>query len=718
MEQSISMKLPHTTDNNVFFAQLKELGKETEDNLDDGLCRACARLNWRQLIGSFFDKEISSSIQQWKDAFGFHDEESEQVLATIEAFRTYKAERDTIDFGNKWPSSAKSWFPLAPACWVTANRDICSLCSLITRAAAANNRENGSMVPDPEDTIAFWFARDSQYPSSMFHVSTIRSLLQEVGDRWQLSFCFYDDGKSQIRTIRQGSNKILTHPINWFMDCISPREIDFKILKFWISNCKEKHQACRHDEVLALRRRLVDLLYRTGGHLPYTLRLIDVLKDEVVESREGESYLALSYVWGTATQYKAVSKNFRNSILSLDRSILPRTIQDAMHLVQELGERYLWVDVLCIMQDDPNELSTTLHFMNKVYSNAFLTIVAADGSADHGLKGVLPNSRDIQSVTGSVDTIPFMQEVQILDMNNTAWAQRGWTFQEGIFAKKWLIFSNSRVFFACLERVVGEEQPDEPIGVDSASRQDYKTDYYPGDSSFWNDYKQKVTLYTSRHLTYESDVEDAFSGLMERYRELSGNLFSSCLPTNTDSLFSLALLWRSGKNGRITADRMIQKDIHPLIRRTSPIWKQGREVVFPSWSWIGWKGSVVWTSPGGVFNDLQSLTSAIAWPWILPNMADWRRRAIEEGVLNFETETAMLSPTDLQSTDAVYLDDGTVWTEGRRKCVAIASQTPTSMVFLLIVTLGTCGIYSREGVCAMNATLWSKLATRERLFLG
>ncbi|KAH9206569.1 heterokaryon incompatibility protein-domain-containing protein, partial [Leptodontidium sp. 2 PMI_412] len=120
----------------------------------------------------------------------------------------------------------------------------------------------------------------------------------------------------------------------------------------------------------------------------FNLRLIDVLNDEVIQSRGEEKYFALSYVWGTTTQYKALSKNFhkslveeheigRLSVLRLDRSVLSQTIQDAMCLVQNIGERYLWVDVLCIIQDDPNEVTSTLRFMNKIYSDATMTIVAA-----------------------------------------------------------------------------------------------------------------------------------------------------------------------------------------------------------------------------------------------------------------------------------------------------------------------------------------------------
>lgn len=66
-------------------------------------------------------------------------------------------------------------------------------------------------------------------------------------------------------------------------------------------------------------------------------------------------YVALSYIWGgTAEGYWTPQANLKQcSILgNLDASILPDTISDTNQLVRQLCKRYLWVDALCIVQDD------------------------------------------------------------------------------------------------------------------------------------------------------------------------------------------------------------------------------------------------------------------------------------------------------------------------------------------------------------------------------
>ncbi|KAM7219426.1 hypothetical protein V8F06_005160 [Rhypophila decipiens] len=80
-----------------------------------------------------------------------------------------------------------------------------------------------------------------------------------------------------------------------------------------------------------------------------------------------------------------------------------------MMLVKELGERYLWADVLCIVQDDPLQKHQDIKQMDLVYSCATATIVGLHGhNADAGLPGIRPATRKPQVIetTNSPATIP------------------------------------------------------------------------------------------------------------------------------------------------------------------------------------------------------------------------------------------------------------------------------------------------------------------------
>jgi len=73
------------------------------------------------------------------------------------------------------------------------------------------------------------------------------------------------------------------------------------------------------------------------------------------------------------------------------------TPRSAVTLVSGLGERYLWSDVLCIVQDDPLQKHNDIEQMDLVYSCAAATIVGLHGrNADAGLPGIRPATRPPQ----------------------------------------------------------------------------------------------------------------------------------------------------------------------------------------------------------------------------------------------------------------------------------------------------------------------------------
>ena len=56
---------------------------------------------------------------------------------------------------------------------------------------------------------------------------------------------------------------------------------------------------------------------------------------------------------------------------------IPRTISDAIQLMLHIGKRYLWVDSLCIKQDDENDKKKQLTIMDSIYTNAEFVVVDA-----------------------------------------------------------------------------------------------------------------------------------------------------------------------------------------------------------------------------------------------------------------------------------------------------------------------------------------------------
>jgi hypothetical protein len=127
------------------------------------------------------------------------------------------------------------------------------------------------------------------------------------------------------------------------------------------------------------------------------LKVIDVRTRTIVRTPPNCRFIALSYVWGVGNHFRAskLSESIHRVLFPRRLPPLPGTIEDAITAVKRLNERYLWVDSLCINQDDPEEKATQIKLMERIYRGAYLTLVAAEGChSDTGLLGVKGGSRD------------------------------------------------------------------------------------------------------------------------------------------------------------------------------------------------------------------------------------------------------------------------------------------------------------------------------------
>lgn len=134
-------------------------------------------------------------------------------------------------------------------------------------------------------------------------------------------------------------------------------------------------------------------------------------------------YVVLSYVWGKTAQLRLLRENYESLTqpfaLRALLDTLPRTIADATTLVRQLGERFLWVDSLYIIQDSPEDLAVQIQHMNIVYGCASLTIVAAAGSgSDAGLPGLRPNSRKILDIDQLSQPFPISPIALLIPCGN------------------------------------------------------------------------------------------------------------------------------------------------------------------------------------------------------------------------------------------------------------------------------------------------------------
>ncbi|KAF2786856.1 heterokaryon incompatibility, partial [Melanomma pulvis-pyrius CBS 109.77] len=66
-------------------------------------------------------------------------------------------------------------------------------------------------------------------------------------------------------------------------------------------------------------------------------------------------YFTLSYCWGGAEVTRLTKEVFLDFSRAIPFYDLPKTFKDAMVITRKLGYNYIWIDSLCIIQDDPDD---------------------------------------------------------------------------------------------------------------------------------------------------------------------------------------------------------------------------------------------------------------------------------------------------------------------------------------------------------------------------
>lgn len=228
--------------------------------------------------------------------------------------------------------------------------------------------------------------------------------------------------------------------------------------------------------------------------------------------------------------------------------------------------------------------------MDQIYANAAITIIAAaDGDTDMGLCGVSmprqPQQRiDIQDV--SLLELPLGHE----DLTSSKWATRGWTYQEGYFSTRRLIFTNTQILFLCNGMYAAESLQrllNAPCSTDETERFKHLIPQLKiSESRFSDSYSVKhlrthAEEYSKRELTRSDDSLNAFLGVLSYYAEGTAAFTSPVL----------RLPWG------LVADKHAEKDnfsLHFFWNHAKPATRRGD---FPSWSWTGWGGHMEFCGP-------------------------------------------------------------------------------------------------------------------------
>lgn len=345
----------------------------------------------------------------------------------------------------------------------------------------------------------------------------------------------------------------------------------------WLWTCLTSHPRCGlNTSDNTIPKRLVDLGEGAAK----------IVKPCVIETGTGHSvYACLSYCWGDETKNRCrlLQSNITRFASGIDPAEIPKTVLDSFKIAKILGLRYIWVDALCIVQDDIGDWRHEAPRMGGIYRNAIVTIAAK--SSEHADYGLL-NTRQAEayglefcSLAGLELPRPVPNIMRCLD--DAPLVRRAWTTQEMYLSRRILHMTDAFVGWECRLFHGTENYPrgfpgiPNKVSIEHGVYPDYLTkELFRQPSWLAQDMFQSTTIpapilffswqelvkhYSTKRLTRDEDILVAIGGLAASLRQSTGSQY-------------LAGLW----NDNIISDLLWQSD---ESRRRPTVYTA------PSWSW-------------------------------------------------------------------------------------------------------------------------------------
>ncbi|KAK8079477.1 hypothetical protein PG997_007295 [Apiospora hydei] len=265
----------------------------------------------------------------------------------------------------------------------------------------------------------------------------------------------------------------------------------------------------------------------TGAFMP--TRLVEISGPETfrvvqLPSATATRYTALSYCWGSGSFFKATKSTIYDLGKENNFCELPAVLRDAITITHKLGVTYIWIDALCIIQDDVSDWERESSSMGSIYEEAYLTIAASSSPSVH--VPFLNCEFATKSACLQLE-VPGMPEGTDLNIrarqrplcgvhasydNSDPWRRRAWAFQEQQLSTRLICFTPNELQWRC------KLEPNCECG-DVKSTVDWEFPWREPSSlsltelsDFWHN---AVFQYSSRDMTFPNDKLPAISGLVK-----------------------------------------------------------------------------------------------------------------------------------------------------------------------------------------------------------
>ncbi|CZR67680.1 uncharacterized protein PAC_17579 [Phialocephala subalpina] len=391
----------------------------------------------------------------------------------------------------------------------------------------------------------------------------------------------------------------------------------FGLVRKWLNACRDEHIECGVtfsgavlDESIVpeLPTRVIDV-----GSIDGT-RPARLFESKGAKAR----YVALSHCWGSSDRppLTTARSNLQKHCHEIYWSDIPKTFQDAISIVRQIGLQYVWIDSLCIVQDDQDEWLRESVKMGSIYERAEVTIAASHSpNSWQGLflpRSASPPTVELpqffqgeQASTGIFATIRRDKRNDIFPEHGSL-SKRAWATQEWLLSRRIIFYTNGQIIWSCktlTQRETGEKF------------------YSNARNVRW---KNVIEQYSDRQLTHLTDRLIALEGLRTELQKKTADTYIYGLWKNS---LPDQLLWQ--------VTRKLHESCNPLQ--------------LPSWTWV--------SVPCGVrfvrIDRAKSLCKSIKWEGVGELIISAKLKPIESLKESGESEKHPLTiARDIQKSNA------------------------------------------------------------------
>jgi hypothetical protein len=375
----------------------------------------------------------------------------------------------------------------------------------------------------------------------------------------------------------------------------------------WISTCRESHADCGPGGIRSntgtstLPTRVIDLESSDGPRLFIT--------KEASTDLRSQPYTALSHCWGAGARHLTTTQaNLEQMVRRIPMGEMPQTYLDAFKVNQSLGVRYIWIDALCIVQDDRHDWQVESAKMCDIYRDAYCTIAANAAQSNnqgcfmekHGLSLPIDSCRLVAEENGHRSVIVLLPprpswKNQILSSPVNS---RAWVLQERLISPRILHFAKDAIFWECSEL---KSSQFEPNGIPDVELLADPVSY----------------IYTFRNPTAAECARSAWLQLVQHYTKLGITKVEDRLPAlsglakmiqaKTQDTY-VAGLWKSslmeGLTWALSGKDFKSEELH-----------NKRPYTAPSWSWASTDRDLGFLTVTDMTKPIGSAKSAADWDW-------------------------------------------------------------------------------------------------------